>query len=265
MTLGIDFAWAHPDPAQIKNAGYEFVIRYLSHDPTKDLTAAERDALWAQGLAILLVWESYAARALAGTQAGMDDARTAVAAARALGYPDDVPLFFACDTNATADLARPYFAGAASVRPCVGAYGGIAVVDTLLADGTVRYGWQTCAWSNNRVSQTAHLYQRLTPTRPLAGSFDEDVLLHPLPLWTAPTAVVAPPAPIPAPTPQPSPAPVLTEDPAMPYMIRTPDGEIDLILAGHVIHLDGPGYDFYNAQKVPLFQVRPQDGKLVRS
>jgi hypothetical protein len=51
----------------------------------------------------------------------------------------------------------------------------------------------------------------------------------------------------------------------MPYMIRTPDGEIDLILAGRLIHLDGPGYDFYAAQKIPLYNVRPQDGTLVRS
>jgi hypothetical protein len=259
--LGVDYAWQHPDPAQIKAAGYDFVVRYLSNDPTKNLTVAERDSLWAHNLNVLLVWESYAARALAGTQAGIDDARNAVAQAAALGHPPDVPLFFACDTNATANQARPYFKGVASVRPCVGVYGGIAVVDTLIADGTVRYGWQTCAWSAGKVSQVAHLYQRLRPTTKLAGSFDEDVQLHPLPMWTPPQVVVAPPIPIPAPIP----APTLSEDSTMPYMIRTPDGEIDLILAGRLIHLDGPGYDFYAAQKIPLFNVRPQDGTLVRS
>lgn len=260
MTLGCDFAWQHPDPAAIRSAGYEFVIRYLSNDPTKNLTPTERDALWAQGLGILLVWESYATRALGGPQAGIDDARAATAEAQTLGYPVDVPLFFACDTNATADQARPYFKGAASIRPSVGAYGGIAVVDTLLLDGTVRYGWQTCAWSNNRVSQTAHLYQRLRPTRPLAGSFDEDVLLKPLPLWTAPSAVVAPPTPIPAPTPQPvSPLTVLEDDPMYIYAAidgPQPGAEFYTFGTGKLVHIDGPTAQSLQAAPNPV-TVKP--------
>lgn len=186
--------------------GYTFAIRYLAPLDAKydwkRFKLSEKDALWARNLGVLLVWESYATRANEGFQAGVADARDAAAQATALGYPPDVPLFFACDTNTTADQARPYFAGVASVRPCCGAYGGIRVVDPLLADGTVRWTWQTCAWSVDPitrqalVSQTAHLYQRLHPTTHLQGSFDEDVLLRALPLWL-------PSAPQPAPVPVP--------------------------------------------------------------
>lgn len=47
-------------------------------------------------------------------------------------------------------------------------------------------------------------------------------------------------------------------------MIRTPDGEIDLVIGKTLIHLDGPGYEFYKAQSVPLKQVRQQDGDRAR-
>jgi hypothetical protein len=259
-TLGLDYA-TKPDLRAAWNAGYRYLVRYLAPADAKydwkRVTSAERDEAWSIGFAMLLVWESYATRALEGTAAGMADARDAASQATALGYPPDVPIFFACDTDASADAARPYFRGVASVRPCAGAYGGIRVVDPVLSEGTVRYGWQACAWSAGKVSQVAHLYQRLRPTTTLKGSFDEDVTLRSIPMWSAPQI-------------RPQPQPVQTaaphlEDSSMPYMIRTPDGEIDLILAGRLIHLDGPGYDFYAAQKVPLFNVRPQDGAAARS
>lgn len=187
--LGIDIAWQRPSPEAVRSAGYTFVIGYLSTDPTKNLTAANIAGYQAQGLGVLLVWETTALRALDGMTAGIADGRAANAQAAALGYPADVPIFFACDTATTAVVARPYFRGVTTVRPCSGAYGGIGVVDPLLADGTVRYGWQACAWSGTQVSTTAHLYQRAKPTLPLQGSFDENVQLRPIPMFTAPLAV----------------------------------------------------------------------------
>lgn len=188
MTLFADYA-TPLDPAAVKAAGYAGVIRYIAppgavYDP-KRLTLVERDRIFAAGLSILLVFESYATRATEGAPSAFFDAHTAVQQAHALGYPDDVPILFACDTNTTADQVCSYFVDVATIRPCCGAYGGINVVDPLLADGTVSYGWQTCAWSGDKVSQAAHLYQRLKPTLSMPGSYDEDVLLRPLPLWTS--------------------------------------------------------------------------------
>lgn len=189
--LGIDIAWQRPSPDAIRAAGYQFVIGYLSTDPTKNLTAENIAAYQARGLGVLLVWETTARRVLDGMAAGMADGRAANAQAAALGYPVDVPIFFACDMDTTALVARPYFRGVTTVRPCSGAYGDIGVVDALLADGTVRYSWQTSAWSNQAISTTAHLYQRAKPTLPLQGSFDEDVLLRPIPMFTAPVVTPA--------------------------------------------------------------------------
>lgn len=256
--LGVDLAWWRGSGAAIKAAGYTFVIGYLSPDPTKNLTAANIADYQSNGLGVLLVWESYAQRAIGGAGFGTADATAAVRQARALGYPEDVPIFFACDTNTSADLVRPYIQAARAVRPACGVYGGIHVVDPLLADGTVPFGWQTCAWSNNVVSQTAHLYQRLRPTLKLSGSYDEDVLLRPLPMFTAPTVTPAPapapapsPAPAPAPSPVPSPVPVPfpvshspVEDDAMYIYIAIdgpqPGAEFYTFGTGKLVHIDGP-------------------------
>jgi hypothetical protein len=203
--LGIDYAWHHPNPAAIKAAGYSFVIRYLSHDPTKDITAAEVAELHAAGLGILLVFETAAGRATQGFAAGEADAEEAARRALALGYPDVCPLFFAVDTDATVSAVEQYFAAAKRFCPPAGVYGGIDVVDSLLAAGGVHFGWQTDAWSGVAVSTRAQLYQRKHPTlggllAGPAGDFDEDVVLQPLSVWGAPAATKPTPAPTPAPT-----------------------------------------------------------------
>lgn len=202
QTLLIDSA-VPLDPRDIKAAGYIGVIRYIAPPDAKydwkRLTILERDGYWEHGLGVLPVFESYATRATEGMSAGMEDARTGQVELAKLGYPGDLPVIFTCDTDTTALTARPYFRGVTTIRFQSGAYGGVKVVDPLLADGTVRWGMQACAWSNDPhgnplVSQTAHLYQRLRPTTPLAaqhpGEFDEDVMLHPIPLW-----LPAPPTP----------------------------------------------------------------------
>jgi len=250
QTLGIDFAWGKPDPAAVKAAGYTFVIGYISRDPTKDLTRDQALAYQAQGLGVLLVWEWTSGRALAGADAGIADAKEAVGKAQGRGYPDDVPILFADDTDSTAAQVRPYFAAISSVRPCSGAYGPYKVVDPLLADGTVRFGWQACAWATRDadgreiISQRAHLYQRLRPTTALQGSFDEDVLLKPLPMWTS----TAQPLPV-----QPAPTPIPVPIPAQPnprtggtgvYIFRVSDGPnlgFEIYDYGYgPVHINGP-------------------------
>jgi hypothetical protein len=197
--LAVDYAWTHPNPAAIRAAGYVAVLRYLSPDASKNLTGAERDAVWAAGLAVGLVWESSATRALSGAPGGAADARAANDQADALGVPATVPIYYADDTQSTADQVRPYYQGAGSVgRRPVGGYGDIDVVDPLLAEGIITVGWQTAAWSAGRVSSIAHLYQRVTPTRPSVGpasSYDENVILRPdWGAWTPATSTVIPPS-----------------------------------------------------------------------
>ena len=186
--LGIDFAWSKPDPDAVVAAGYKFVIGYISHDDSKDLSKEQVAAYRAAGLQVYLVYETTADRALAGKAAGVSDALEAVSKAAQRGYPVSLPLFMADDTNTSAAAVSPYFLGAKTVLGNrTGGYGGIHVIDPLLQDGTIFWGWQASAWSNGEVSQHAHLYQRLRPTLPVSfGSFDEDVLLRPLPTWPEP-------------------------------------------------------------------------------
>lgn len=182
MTLLVDYAWAKPTPAAIKAAGYSGAMRYLSPDPSKNLTASERDGLLNAGLGIGLVWESIASRAGQGSKAGAQDAVAAEAQAKALGLPANVPIFYAVDFDASPGIVAPYFAGVTSVatRP-VGVYGSLRVVE-----GTnVPWKWQAAAWSAGKVSSQAHLYQRLTATVPHPiPSTDENIVIRPFPMWT---------------------------------------------------------------------------------
>lgn len=95
--LVLDYSWARPSPAAIKGAGYSGVIRYLSYEPSKNLSNAERDALWREGLSIGLVWEATAQAPLGGYARGQADAREANRQADAFGWPRDVVIIYAID------------------------------------------------------------------------------------------------------------------------------------------------------------------------
>lgn len=265
QTLLADYA-VPLDPRDVKAAGYIGVLRYIAPPDAKydwkRLTLPERDALWEQQLGIVPVFESYAGRAKEGPAAGAADANTYLWQLHQLGWPGGLPAFMADDTDTTADQVRPYFQAAAQVFVDAGAYGGIKVVDPLLADGTVRWAWQACAWSGQTVSQTAHLYQRLRPTTSLvnayAGEFDEDVLLKPIPMWTAPTTAVAPPTPIQAPVPS-SPLIVLEDDPMYIYAAidgPQPGAEFYTFGTGKLVHIDGPTAQSLQAAPNPV-TVKP--------
>lgn len=185
--LGIDYSFSRPNPNAIHAAGYGFVMRYLSPDPAKNLTKAEAEGLLNAGLAIGLVWESTAQRALGGAVAGEVDAEMAEHQAEQLGYPAPCPIWFAVDFDPSGSLpaVADYFAGvgrAKRLHPW-GAYGGLALEH-------IDHGiwWQTCAWSGQVVHPSAIVYQRLSPTKTIvgaqAGSWDEDVLLRPAWLWS---------------------------------------------------------------------------------
>jgi Rv2525c-like, glycoside hydrolase-like domain/Putative peptidoglycan binding domain len=150
---GIDYAWADPKPsaAQLRADGVGFVARYLSRDPSKNLTVAERAALTAAGIAICLVWETTADRMLSGWTGGAEDVRAADAMATADGLPG-IPLYFAADRDCTPGeqgAVHSYLDAVASVigRARTGMYGGYWPVSRAFDAGKITYGWQSYAWS----------------------------------------------------------------------------------------------------------------------
>jgi hypothetical protein len=184
----VDFAWTKPAPAAVKASGYVGVIGYVSHDPAKNLTETQAQGYYAQGLDVLLVWESTGTDPANGAPAGAADA--AAAEAQATWYPTDPahPIFYATDfgpTQAQMSAVLAYYEGVAGAHRAhgFGPYGDDAVVETV---HSARIGagafWQTVAWSAGVISPIANLFQRVTPTKPPipGGGYDEDVLLIPI-------------------------------------------------------------------------------------
>jgi len=162
--FGIDYAWSKPPVAAMTAAGVKFIARYLSNDPSKNLGRAEATAANAAGIWCVVVWETTAARATAGRSAGRDDALTALAQARALGMPEDRPIYFAVDFDATSkhfpDI-REYFIGVTSEmgKDRVGMYAGFGPIKWAFDTGLITWGWQTYAWSGGKWDPRAHIHQ----------------------------------------------------------------------------------------------------------
>lgn len=166
---GIDYGFGRPKPANIKKLGYDFVCRYLSHTPSKNLMQGELLDLRNAGLIIVVVWETTTQRPLAGYDAGVQDAVDAIKQLKNMEAQDqdgNLPvIYFALDDDFGIDnLKGPiteYFKGITSVLPSsrVGVYGGILSVRTLLDSGLVSYAWQTLAWSHKQWDERAQLRQ----------------------------------------------------------------------------------------------------------
>lgn len=151
---GIDYAWRHPDPAAIAAAGYTFACRYLSRDPSKNLTLTEAATLAAHGIWCVANWEYGAQDMLRGYVGGIVDAQLALAQAKAAGMPEERPIYFSADWDVTPGqeaAVLAYLSGAASVlgHDRVGEYGGYYPVKTARDNGTV-WTWQTAAWSGGQ-------------------------------------------------------------------------------------------------------------------
>lgn len=157
--FGLDYAWGRLTPAQHKAVGSSFAVRYLSHDPSKNLTKAEADELRKGGVDIVAVWETTATRASEGMQAGVDDAHAATAMALGCGKPAGRPIYFAVDHDYDPAVVDAYFEGVRSVlgNNC-GPYGSARVCAHLLGKGH-KYAYQTYAWSGGAVTRGITLYQ----------------------------------------------------------------------------------------------------------
>lgn len=164
MTLeGVDFSYARPGGAALVAAGKTFVVRYIRPGDGRTLTAAEVKDYRAHGLGICLVFESTAVRALDGAAGGKTDAEVAAKQAQVLGFPADIPIYFAVDFNVTSKqwpTIDAYLGGAAAAIGLarVGVYGHARLMAHCATAGTARWFWQTYAWSK-KVVYPGHLYQ----------------------------------------------------------------------------------------------------------
>lgn len=165
MIEGVDYSWARPGGAVLREAGKKFAVRYIPYPGHggKGLGEAELDDLAHNGISVAMVFESYAHRPLAGFGAGVEDANMSELALNELGL-EGLPVYFAVDWDATEGqqpLINQYLLGAASVlgKDRIGIYAGYHVVKRAKEAGVVNYLWQTYAWSGGLVLDGIHLYQ----------------------------------------------------------------------------------------------------------
>jgi Domain of unknown function (DUF1906)/Putative peptidoglycan binding domain len=179
MTVkGCDYAFTTVPVSALTADGIAFACRYLSTDPAKNLSAAERDALHAAGISIVLVWETTGTSPLSGYAKGLAEAKAARTEATALGCPANIPIYYAVDFNATASQMGEildYLHGASDAegnKGLVGPYGSYDVIEAAAAAGYT-FLWQTYAWSNGQWASAATIRQTLNGTH--IGGADVDL------------------------------------------------------------------------------------------
>lgn len=200
--LGLDYAFgSHPSITSLKAYGAGFVGRYVSaasNDANgKNLTLAEKNALLAGGMAIILFFENAANRMLGGKAAGIADAEFFDAKVKALGMPGAVG-YFGADFDATQAQQAPinaYLQGVASVIGIkrTGLYGGFYVVERALNAGLASFTCQTLAWSGGQWDSRASIRQGLSVTVDGVSCDPDTSMVHDFGQWPRP--VSPPPAP----------------------------------------------------------------------
>jgi Domain of unknown function (DUF1906) len=161
--FGCDYAWTHPSVAALKAANVKFVCRYLSNDPTKNITASELSALRSAGILVVFNWEAGAEDMVLGFNEGVAEAKTSQAMVSALGAADAV-IYFSADFNAlgaqVADCVA-YLRGVNSVigKARTGVYGDYNVTQACMSAGVVSFTWGTPAWDGDPSSWMVNLYQ----------------------------------------------------------------------------------------------------------
>lgn len=189
--------------AGLRAQGFDFVVRYYSHNAASNLSLGEARALSAAGLLLGVVWEG------AGTHAGffnraqgVADGAAAFRAARlAIGQPAGSAIYFPVGYDATdADIEGPvsdYFSGvkmafaaaADGLSPYgVGVLGSGLCCDTLIDKHLATLGWlsQPSGFAGSKAyaeSARYNMIQRL-PARASVGDGSEELSFGPD--WTNP-------------------------------------------------------------------------------
>lgn len=158
---GVDFSFSKPPAYRLVELGYTFIVGYISVPPAntdKNLTKEQVDAYLAAGLKVLLVWEINATRANLGDIYGAMDGASAKKLAEALGYPADVPILVAIDTNtdlSDIDAQAAYIDS--FIHTCwpynIGIYGDTDILTR--CQGQWQIGWLPNAWAWSAGSRLA--------------------------------------------------------------------------------------------------------------
>jgi Domain of unknown function (DUF1906) len=198
---GCDYAFApFPPAAALRASGIRFACRYLSYDPAKNLTTAEKSALLAEGVAIVLNWEQGSADMALGYNQGCDDATAADAQAVALGMASS-PIYFSADFDADETqiaAAVEYMRGVNSVIGSrrSGVYGDYNVCAACVAAGVTTFTWGTPAWDGEPPAWVVDIYQYAINSKIAGANADFDAAYtNDFGQWPRP--VVAPPDPPP--------------------------------------------------------------------
>lgn len=156
-----DFSFTKPPAKRLKELGFDGVVGYISHppsNPAKNITRAQIKSYLDAGLGVLLVFELNAERPDKGGAYGALDGKSAANLAKALGYPESVPILIAVDTN-TVPANKPshihyceQFEKACKPYP-VGVYGDTDILSSFRS----QIGWVPNAWSWSNVRSRAEL------------------------------------------------------------------------------------------------------------
>lgn len=151
---GIDIAWGNPDLTRLKSAGFSFIVRYYSYDPSKDINRVDAEDMSHHGFDCVTVWESTGMTPLRGYHQGVLDAKKANELANQVGQPHNSPIYFAADFDLNSYLGAQnnivdYFRGCKDVLGShrVGVYGGLDTVKLIHLRNEAAFLWQTLAWS----------------------------------------------------------------------------------------------------------------------
>lgn len=176
---GVDSSYSPPTAAEVKKAGKAFHIRYVSTPGhAKNLKPAEVDAHAKEGVALVIVGEISAGRALGGRSQGQADMRSFQDQARKLGAPSPCVIYMAVDFDVTSQIAVcvDYIRGGADIvgKDFTGVYGEADVIQACQQAGVCSYHWQTFAWSGGELASGLELYQYRNEVPLGSGTVDYD-------------------------------------------------------------------------------------------
>jgi len=197
LARGYDCSWDPPDQACMRNQGAQFIIRYGSRDPSKNLTKAELDSALRNGLAVCVVWQEGKTQMVRGYSGGQTDARDADAFVNGLGL-SGIPIYFSCDFDpASGDWPAidAYLDGVISVigKGRTGGYGGLPFIKREFDYGRIVWGWQTYAWSGGSWDPRNHLRQVHNDQAVCGGTIDwDEAWASDYGQWPRPSAPSAP-------------------------------------------------------------------------
>lgn len=167
-TPGVDYSFARPDPALLRDRGIKHAGRYLaSMDNAKRLMRTEYEALARNGIETWFIYEEDG-KELTSFSEGVRVARLAELHRTRENLPRK-PIYFNVDYDAGPEqlpgiLAALDGIGQAIGLNRVGLYAGYNVIKAAFDAGKITYGFQTYAWSRNAQNRIqwdprAHLQQ----------------------------------------------------------------------------------------------------------